>query len=297
MHSRDLITEPLDPMTLVQSSDRLLEDAARLAAHPEFDAAVFAYTRGLLKLREAPRLVNMIVSTDVRWRIIGFLLYLDADRERFGPEGGATYGRLLETCMARDEASPRAVKSVLALLQFGGLVQVVWHRSDRRVKFYKPTERMFGFVRQWMGYGTAALDILEPAVQRSRFIHDQTFIEAFSTSGGRAHLEDPIPLADRVPTPLSSLKHMLGSYSVIVAVLLADLEGRATPSQHAIAKRFGLSRSQVGNVIVAGLKQGLFLSDARAGLTPTPALLASFRTWISIELAFYARHMQPPAKA
>ena len=237
--------QPADPMTLLDAPD-LLDNAARLASHPEFEAAVLAYSIGLLKLREAPRLVNMIVSTDVRWRVIGFLLYLDADRERYGHDGGATYGRLLETCMARNEATPRAVKSVLALLQFGGLVRVVTNKADRRVKFYKPTERMFGFVRQWMAYGTAALDILEPEMQRARHVADQRFVDAFSISGGRAHLEDPIPLADRVPEPLSSLKHMLGSYSVIVAVLLAKLENRPAPSQHATAKRFGLSRSQVG---------------------------------------------------
>lgn len=282
-------------MTLAESSDSLLDDATLLAAHPDFDAAVLAYAVGLLKLREAPRLVNMIVSTDVRWRIIGFLLYLDADRERFGPQGGASYGRLLETCMTRDEASPRAVKSVLALLQFGGLVRVVTDKADRRVKFYRPTERMFDFVRQWMEYGTAALDILEPEMQRSRYVGDQSFIDGFSVSGGRAHLEDAIPLADRVPEPLSSLKHMLGSYSVIVTVLLARLQNRPVSSQHAIAKRFGLSRSQVGNVMSAGLAQGLFVRDGSDNVVPTPALIASFRTWISIELAFYARHMRPPA--
>jgi hypothetical protein len=275
------------------SRDALLDIAARFAAHPAFDAAVLAYSEGLARLREAPRLINLIVATDVRWRVVGFLLYLDADRERFGPEGGATYGRLLETCVARREASPRAVKAVLALLQLGGLVRVVRNHADRRVKFYRPTERMFDFVRQWLAYGTAALDVLDPSVQRRGYIADRAFIDAFSVSGGRAHLEDPVPLADKVPEPLSSLKSMLGSYSVILAVVLAHLTGSSVPSQHQIAKRFGMSRRQVGNVMAAASSRGLFAS-ARSGPVPTQALMASYRQWISIELAFYAQHMRVP---
>ena len=282
-------------MPAIVGPDTLLEDAARFAAHPDFGAAILAYTAGLARLREAPRLVNMVISTDVRWRVVGYLMYLDADRERFGPLGGATFSRLLEACMARNEASPRAVRSVLALLQFGGLVRVVPSLSDRRVRFYRPTERMFGFVRQWLGYGTAALDILEPELERSRLIDDQAFMDAYSVSGGRAHLQDPVPLVDRVPAPLSSLKHMLGSYSVIVAVVLARLEGRAAPSHHDMARRYGLSRAQVSNVMAAGLNQGLFTLDASGNIEPTSQLRAGFQHWISIELAFYARHMRLPA--
>jgi hypothetical protein len=293
--SDDTRSAPAVAKDAAENRDVLLDTAARFAEHPAFDAAVLTYSEGLARLREAPRLINMIVATDVRWRITGFLLYLDADRERFGPEGGATYGRLLETCMARREASPRAVKAVLALLQLGGLVQVVSNQADRRVKFYRPTERMFDFVRQWLTYGAAALDVLDPSVQRSRFIKDRAFIDAFSISGGRAHLEDPVPLADQVPEPLSSLKSMLGSYSVILAVVLAHLTNSSVPSQHAIARRFGMSRRQVGNVMAAASTQGLFAS-AGSGLLPTPALLASYRRWISIELAFYSQHMRVPGQ-
>ena len=130
-------------------------------------------------------------------------------------------------------------------------------------------------------------------MQRGLLVEDRAFVDGFSVSGGRAHLEDAVPLADRVPAPLSSLKAMLGSYSVILAVLLARFEGTDTPSRRSIAGRFGLSRSQVDLVVQAGLDRGLFALDHNAMLVPTTALETSFHQWISIELAFYARHMRP----
>ena len=278
-------------MTAPGPPDPLLQEAASLAAHPDFDRAVHVYTAGSLRFREAPRLVNMIASTDVRWRIVGFLLYLDADRERFGPEGGATYGRLLDLSTRQGEATPRTLQSLLALLQVSGLVRRAPGRADRRVKLYRPTDRMRAFVDGWLRYGAAALDILQPGMHRTRLVGDRAFAETFAVSGGRAHLADAVPLADRVPAPLSALRTMQGAYSVIVAVLLARFEGLRTPSHRALARRFGLSRGQVGLVVQAGRDKGLFSLDHADNLVPTAALADSFRHWISIELAFYARHM------
>lgn len=276
------------------NEDRLLCEARELAEHPAFDAAIMAYATGLARFREAPRILNMIVSTEVRWRILGYLLYLDADRERFGPEGGATYGRLLQLSASQAGASPRAVKTVLALLRLGGLVRVTHDPFDRRIRHYRPTARLFDYVKDWMRYGTAALDILKPGSGLSAFVDDQAFIDQFSVSGGRAHMEDAIPLADRVPVPLSSLSAMAGSHSVILAVTLAHLQQAQSPSHHSIAKRFGLSRSQVSNVVSAGVARDVFQRSSDGHLEPTAALLSSFRTWVSIELAFYARHMRRP---
>src|SRR6185503_10804788 len=88
---------------------------------PAFEAAVQAYILGMTGFRRSHRLINKLISYHARWRVVGFLLYLHADRERFGPDGGATYGNLLEMCNRR-EMSPRVLKTVLAVLQFTGFV-------------------------------------------------------------------------------------------------------------------------------------------------------------------------------
>jgi DNA-binding MarR family transcriptional regulator len=275
--------------------DQLLREAARLAALPAFPDAVREYTKGLARFREGPRLVNKLISYDTRWRVVGYLLYLHSDRARFGPDGGATYGRLLEICTRRQEVSPRVLKSMLALLQFTGFVEARRNSADRRLKFYRPTERMDGFVKQWLGYGVNALDRLEPEMQRARMLgEDPTFADRFLVSGGRAHLAGTPP-ADLVPEFPAFFGARDGAGAALLAVMLADMDGAPVPSRADIAKRFGLSKTQVTNVLAAGEAQGFFVLDAAGVPAATPHLRDVYRRWISIELAFYARHMRLPS--
>jgi hypothetical protein len=75
-------------------SDPLPAYAAQPSALPRFPQAMREYIIGSARFRESPRLLNKLVSHDARWRVVGYLLYLAVDRERFGPAGGASYGRL-----------------------------------------------------------------------------------------------------------------------------------------------------------------------------------------------------------
>ena len=68
--------------------DPLPARAARFAATPTFEAAVRAYALGQMGFRRSQRLINKLISYHARWRVVGYLLYLHADRERFGPGGG-----------------------------------------------------------------------------------------------------------------------------------------------------------------------------------------------------------------
>ena len=84
-----------------------------------------------------------------------------------------------------------------------------------------------------------------------------------------------------------------GSSVVVLAVMQADMDKAPLPSRAFIAKLYGLSKSQIGNIIAEGMALGYL---AECGLRPTDRLRADYRKWISIELGFYARHM-PPSKA
>src|SRR3982751_5750624 len=106
-----------------EDDDPLPAQAARFAATPAFDAALRAYIAGQVGFRRSNRVVNRLISHQARWRLAGYLLYLHADRERYGPNGGATYGNLHEMCSRRPEISPRVLKTMLALLQFTGFVK------------------------------------------------------------------------------------------------------------------------------------------------------------------------------
>jgi hypothetical protein len=252
--------------------DELLAHAARLLALPAFPRAVREYTVGLARFREAPRLANKLISYDTRWRVVGYLLYLAADRERFGTDGGATYGRMLEICTRRQEVSPRVLKTMLALLKFTGFVETV-SAADRRSKMYRPTARMDQFVDLWLSYAVSALDILEPDMQRTRLLReDPGFSDRFLVSGGRDHLANTPP-ADRMPEFMALYGARDGAGAAVLAVMLADIDGTPVPSRAAIARRFGLSKTQVSNVLAAGEAKGFFTLDG-AGV---PAATAHLR--------------------
>ena len=56
------------------------------------------------------------------------------------------------------------------------------------------------------------------------------------------------------------------------------------PSRAAIAKKFGLSKTQVSNVMAVGEAQGFFTLDSAGVPAATPRLRDSYGSWISIEL-------------
>jgi hypothetical protein len=273
--------------------DRLLANANRLRELPAFPEAVREYTAGLARFREAPRLINKMISYETRFRVTGYLLYLHADRETFGPDGGATYGRLFELCTRRREVSPRVLKTTLAMLKLAGFVETRRSDIDRRSKFYRPTARMYDFIRQWLTYAVNALDVLQPEMRRAQLLRDDPhFAERFLVAGGRSHIDDEPP-ADRAPEFIAFFGAREGAAAVILAVMLADIDQQQSPSRAHIAKRFGLSKTQVSNIIAEGVRLGFLALDNAGVPSATQYLRDSYSRWISIELAFYAQHMQP----
>jgi hypothetical protein len=283
-----------NPQTLTDAGegDALLAEAAALRALPAFAQAIREYSVGLAKFREDSRLINKMVSYDSRHRVVGYLFYLHADRERYGPAGGATYGRLHDLCTRRNEVSPRTLKTTLALLRLTGFVSTVRGETDRRQKFYRPMPRMLAFVEGWLGYATAALDTLQPRMRRGEMLRDDpTFIERFLVAGGRDHADNEPP-ADRMPEFIGFFGAREGANAVILAVILAGTDGTPVPSRARIAKRYGLSKTQITHVIGEGERIGYFAVDAAGIAAATQKLRDDFSRWISIELAFYARHMR-----
>lgn len=284
-------------MSLAQTdddvNDPLLVEAKQLRASPAFAAAIHEYTVGLARFREAPRLVNKLISYESRFRVTGYLLYLDADHEKFGATGGATYTRLLELCTRRQEVGPRVLKTTLALLKLSGFIESSHSPSDRRTKSYHPTARMHAFTHSWVTYAVNALDVLQPDARRAQMLRDDSdFVRRFLTSGGREHIVSEPP-ADRMPEFIGFFGSREGAAAVVLSVMLSDIDGTPLPSRARTAKRFGLSKTQVSNMIVEGTGLGFFTTDKAGIPAATTYLRDSYARWISIELAFYARHMRP----
>jgi hypothetical protein len=278
----------------VTAQDGLAATAARFTAAPAFPEAVRRYSESLAELRQGPKLLNKLLSRDASWRVIGYLLFLNADREQFGPDGGATYSRLLELSTRRGEIGRRALKTILALLRLAGFIRTRASPSDRRIKFYQPTDRMFGFVRRWLAYPASTLDLLEPELDRvGKLRDDPLFIERFLISGGR-HFTSTVPLTERMPEFRFFFEGPDGAFVVLIVLVLAQMQGAPAQSRAAIAKRFGLSKTQVTRVLSTGADQGFFTLDSDGIPALTRAAREGYDRWVALELAFYAEHMKVP---
>jgi hypothetical protein len=272
--------------------DALTVTARRFAAAPAFPQAVRRFSEGYVEFRQGPKLFSKLLSRDAYWRVIGYLLYLHADREQFG-SAGATYSRLLELCSRRNEVSRRILKTMLALLRLAGFIQADISTSDRRVKIYRPTERMMGFVRHWLCYSVAALDILEPEHKRAQSLRDDAgFVERFLVSGGR-QFTTATPPTERVPELSFFADGPENAFLVLVVVRLAEMQGVPVESRAEIARRFGLSKTQVTSVLSGGAERGFFSFDDNGVPASTPAARSLYDSWVALELAFYAENMSP----
>jgi len=275
------------------SDDALLAEAAQLHDLPAFPRALREHTLGLMQFRESLRLYNKLLANENRFRTVRYLLYLDSDRETFGPDGGASYGRLLELCTRRHEISPRVLKTMLALMTLTGFVQSRRGTTDRRQKFYAPTPRLLEFVRQRLSGVARALDILQPEIERARMLcDDPASIRRVLISAGREHV-DGTPPADRMPDFIAFFGKQEGAAPLVFTAILSDMDNTPFPSRGVIAKRYGLSKTQVTNLIADGVQRGLLTVDAAGVAAATAHLRASYWRWTSIELAVHARHMRP----
>lgn len=273
--------------------DPLLAEAAQLRASPTFAAAVREYTVAIARFREAPRLINKLMASETRFRLTAYVFCFAAYYERHGPLGGVTYTQLLELCSQREELTPRTLKTTLTLLKLAGFVKTSRNPSDRRSKSYHPTPRMVDFVKSWMPHAVNALDAVQPEMQRAQMLaHDPDFIRRFAAAAGHAHATG-IPLIDRMPEFTCFFGKREGAIPVVLAVMLSDIGSAPLPSRAQIAKRFGLSKTQVSNMVAEGTELGFFSVDETGIPGATTHLRDSYTRFISIELAFYARHMQP----
>lgn len=273
--------------------DPLLAEAAQLRASPAFAAAVREYTVAIARFREAPRLINKLMASETRFRLTAYVFCFAAYYERHGPLGGVTYTQLLELCSQREELTPRTLKTTLTLLKLAGFVKTSRNPSDRRSKSYHPTPRMVDFVKSWMPHAVNALDAVQPEMQRAQMLaHDSDFIRRFAAAAGHAHAAG-IPLIDRMPEFTCFFGKREGAIPVVLSVMLSDIDSTLLPSRAQIAKRFGLSKTQVSNMVAEGTELGFFSVDETGIPGATAHLRDSYTRFISIELAFYARHMQP----
>jgi hypothetical protein len=243
--------------------EALASEADELRAHPRFAQARAAYLAGLIRWREASPLIHKLSANKARMHVAGYLLHLSACNSLGGGDGSVAYGDLHEMCAREDTGiGARVLKTMLALMTLARFVERRRDAADRRLRFYRPTRRMFDHARVAYGYAAGALDAIDPAMDRlGRLESDQQFFLSMLASAGRAHAEAP---PDRLmPEFIGFIGNREGSGPVLAAIMQAEMLDLPVQSRAALAGRFGLSKSQATRIVGESVERGYLAVDEK----------------------------------
>ncbi len=274
----------------------IIHEARELRRHPEFDTALIEYTSDLIQFRKSQRRLNKIIAQQYRFRVIGHLLHQHGLKWLNDQTGGVTYTELAHAC-ATYNSSPRHLKTMLGLMQVVGFVKVARDPDDNRRKLYVPTDRLMGFVRKRVMCAAISLDILQPRLRCSQILmEDKTATLRVWATGGFEFALGQLA-AETLPEFFPFFRRRDGAAPLIFALMHARFNAQDCSSRAVIAAQFGLSKTQVSNLVHEGAELGLFTLDAKGVPSPTNLLSDSYRQLVSIELAFFARHIRPGSVA
>ena len=274
---------------------QLRAEAASLRSHPGFPAALVDYTRKLSHYREASRPFAKLIANEDRYRALNFFLTLSAEKVGMGEDGALTYGDLFEICR-RGEVSPRILKTMLSLAVFGGFLDRTPNPRDGRSWLYPPTPSMELFPQQWLLRAAEALDAMLPGESRaSRLQNGRSSLVHFFRSAGREFASGLEPMTFQ-PEFQAFYGQKEGGAVFTMALLLAEADNVPSPGRAELAKRYGLTKSQVNQLVSSGIAAGLLGVDKPAGrVHATSALREGHSEWVSISLAFLGHHLAPAA--
>jgi len=274
----------------IRTVAELRAEADALKTLAAFPASVKRYTEGICRFREAARPYGKLIANEDRFRVVHFIFPLWAQRIAAGGDGSLTYGAMHEVC-AIGQVSPRVLKTTLALAVHLGFFTREQNPSDRRSWLYVPTPTMAQFPHQWLVPATEALDRLLPGQNLTqRLKSEPELLIRFFLSAGReffSGLEPPL----LVPDFMRFCGHREGATLVAHAMLVAEMNGRPYPSRSEVAAQFALTKSQVAQVIAAGVELGFVTVDAGVA-QPTDAMREGNADWTAVALAFLHHHLR-----
>lgn len=275
----------------------LLAEAAAVREMPAFHPALHRYAAAMLRPYRGTPQLNKLISKEGRFLMANLALQLHLWRGTAIAGDGLTLTRLRALCAEHGVASPGRVSVFLTLMRFGGFVAPAAAGGDRRTRLLVPTARMMAHVRLFTAIQLQAIDLLWPdRGHEARLYAGPGFLEAFHRHVGDFYLRGA-----RLPEALPVIELFTradAGYMVLLHLflLLPAPEGRAEPAVVAMpfgptARRFGVSRSHVGNLIRAAAAAG-FLQERLPGgreIAVAPRLIDLLERWFALQMALMLR--------
>ena len=247
------------------------QEIRALREHPQFPAALRFLATGLVDLYDGNLLLNQVLNDRGRLVLSFLVLYLHFSGRADGLPGGFTTSRLTAHCVEAGICSPGRAVAMLALMRFGGYLQLAPSTTDRRAKVLVPTDRMIAVVQKRLTHQFGALALLLPeggeALAR---LPDIDFIAALSRRLGERFLAGA-RLTPHAPELHPFMERNAGLIMVLSLFLAGKPDDTFPPTKpvrisiSALARRFAVSRPHVMNLLRDAEQEGFLRRDGQQG--------------------------------
>ena len=263
--------------------------ANRIRAHPRFLTAATRGAEDFIAWRARLGVLNKVIATLSRERILEHLLYLHYARDPT-VDHGATFERLAALSQLQDDIGARAVRTTLRLAQIAGHVVLTRSHDDGRLRIYQPAEALLAQVADYYQFTLGLLEDLKPEFRiRSRIRNEPHFLSDMIARIGRAYLAAEWRPSKGVDV-YSDVLRLEGARPILATVVDCHLSRRDAPSAPELARRFHVSPSQTRAVLKVVEAHGLVEMGPRGRLVNAERLTESYLGALCLSLAFFSRH-------
>jgi len=244
---------------------RRTEQIAELAAHPGMPDAIRTVCSGIVELFGGSQVLNVVVSDRARL-VMGFMaIYLDAGYDPMTPLSGLTVNRFKAQCAATGLCSPGRAAAMLGLMRFAGYLKPASDAQRGQPLRLVPTEKLIGPASERWRRAFSGLTHLRPEGKIGlALLDDPAFARTFACAAVELFLtRERLVEHGRAIVLFTDRK---GGLVVLMTLMLSAEPGDDMPPRGpisfpaaALARRFGISRAQVKDVLQSAVSTGLLL--------------------------------------
>jgi hypothetical protein len=271
------------------------EAIAAFRAHPDFPRHALKLARMFIEQFAGNRFLNLIANDRGRIMLAQAVLYLHYTRDPHDPASGLTSSRLKTFCAQQGICSPGRAAAMLAVMRMSGHVVQAPAVKDRRVHLLMPAKKLLDqFAVRWMAYFDALAQMMPQTADIARAARQSdAFVKAFVCQLV-GHYVAGERLMDHMPPRLGVFTEANGGSLMFISLFAADAgDGVPRGGRHVqmpiseLARRFGVSRAHVKQVLKAAQGQGLLTLDdgTGKGIHLSPQFIDAVYQWFAVMLA------------
>lgn len=292
--------EQTDTVETTRYQDNVSVDAVALAAeaqgyveHPDFDAAMRAFCRGLADFYSLGFFRRTGVVDTITWATAVMLLYLDA----YAPDQ-ANASRLVSIFGKGGLSGATAARNAIELLRQGGMVESDRAPGPGRAHRLRPTPALLDTMHREL---SVRLSAMEPVIAWPRpadeWARREDVLMVFVRRNVEAFQGSRYTLYENFPEIRAFMDRRCG-YAILMESLgrvdfsLDGASGILPLSE--ISGKFAVSRAHMRKLFGAAAARGWLTYESGGRLTIPPETLGRFRLWFGHEFAWMRKLVERP---